>query len=108
MTKEEQLAIEPKKYCPNDVNCYDDILHEVELVNKHPSDVWHDKSEEPKGDNWKILCLTDYNECWVDSSSNALFIYIIHDMNMLILKQLKCGHISMTCYRKDTKYKKFK
>lgn len=51
MTKEEQIAIEPKKYYQNDVNCYDDILHEVELVNKHPSDVWHDKSEEPKGDN---------------------------------------------------------
>ena len=75
MTKEEQIAIEPKKYYPNDVNCYDALLHEVELVDKHPSDVWHDKSEEPKGDNWKILCLTDYNECWVDSSSNALFIY---------------------------------
>ena len=26
-------------YYPNDVNCYDALLHEVELVDKHPSDV---------------------------------------------------------------------
>ena len=36
---------------------------------------WYDASEELKGDNWKILCLTDYNEYWIDSCNNALFIY---------------------------------
>lgn len=75
MTREEQKAIEAKKCYPDDINCYYAFLDGSYWSDKHPNNVWHDKSEEPKGDNWKILCLTDYNECWVDSSNNALFIY---------------------------------
>lgn len=75
MTREEQKAIEAKKCYPDDINCYYAFLDGSYWSDKHPNNVWHDKSEEPKCDNWKILCLTDYNECWVDSSNNALFIY---------------------------------
>lgn len=75
MTREEQKAIEAKKCYPDDINCYYAFLDGSYWSDKHPNNVWHDKSEEPKGDNWKILCLTDYNECWVDSNNNALFIY---------------------------------
>ena len=34
--------------------------------------LWHDANEEPKDDNWKILCVDIYNECWVESRINAL------------------------------------
>lgn len=63
MTREEQKAIEAKKCYPDDINCYYAFLDGSYWSDKHPNNVWHDKSEEPKGDNWKILCLTDYNEC---------------------------------------------
>ena len=40
---------------------------------KHPVNVWHDPSEEPQGDNWKILCVDDFDLFWVESRVNALW-----------------------------------
>ena len=48
MTREEQLAIEAKRYYPDDINCYDAFLHGVKWERKHQANVWHDASEEPR------------------------------------------------------------
>lgn len=47
----------------------------AEWADNHPVDVWHYASEEPKGDNWKILCVDIYNECWVESRVNAFLLH---------------------------------
>ena len=44
-------------------------------ADEHPVDVRHDASEEPKGDNWKILCVDIYNKCWVESRVNAFLLH---------------------------------
>lgn len=37
--------------------------------------LWHDASEEPKGGNWKILCVDVFNECWVESKFNTVLLH---------------------------------
>ena len=46
-------------------------------ADKHPNlaSLWHDSSEEPKGDNWKILCVDVYNGCWVESRVDAFLLH---------------------------------
>ena len=41
---------------------------------KHPNleSLWHDASEEPQGDNYKILCVDDFDSFWVESKANVL------------------------------------
>lgn len=65
MTREEQLAIEAKRYYPDDINCYDAFLHGVKWERKHRANVWHSASEEPTAHNWEILCEDDFEMCWV-------------------------------------------
>ena len=42
-------------------------------ADKHSVNVWHDASEEPQGDNYKILCVDDFDLFWVESGVNALW-----------------------------------
>lgn len=37
--------------------------------------LWRGASEEPKGDNWKILCVDVYDKCWVDNRVNAFLLH---------------------------------
>ena len=37
--------------------------------------LWHNPNEESQGDNWKIICIDDYNGYWVDSRVNALLLH---------------------------------
>ena len=39
------------------------------------NNVWHDASEEPQGDNWKILCVDDFDLCWVEKRANVLGLH---------------------------------
>lgn len=55
MTREEEKAIYAKKYYPDDFNCYYAFMDGACWSDKHPVNVWHDASEEPKGD-YIILC----------------------------------------------------
>ena len=48
MTREEKKAIDGNKYYPEDVNGYYAFLHGAEWSDKHPKNVWHDLSEEPR------------------------------------------------------------
>ena len=42
-------------------------------ADKCPVNVWHDASEEPQGDNYKILCVDDFDLFWVASRANVLW-----------------------------------
>ena len=64
MTREEEKAIEAKKYYPDDINCYYAFLEGAWWSDKHPKNVWHDANEEPKGDYF-ILCDGLDNLQWV-------------------------------------------
>lgn len=64
MTREEQKAKESKKHYGDDFNCYYAFLHGAEWADKHPVNVWHDASEEPKiGSN---IVVVDKNGQWWD------------------------------------------
>lgn len=51
MTREEQKAREAKKYYPDDINCYYAFLDGAQWSDKHPKNIWHEASEEPKENN---------------------------------------------------------
>lgn len=55
MTREEQKAKESKKYYGDDFNCYYAFLHGAEWADKHPVNMWHDASEEPKEEEFILL-----------------------------------------------------
>ena len=61
MNRYEQITSEAKKHYYDDINCYNAFLHGVEWAEKHPANVWHDASEEPKG-KYYIVC-QDTLEC---------------------------------------------
>lgn len=48
MTREEKIINEAKKYYSGNIQCYDAFLHGTEFADKHPKNVWHNKSERPK------------------------------------------------------------
>lgn len=37
--------------------------------------LWHDASEEPVGNNWKILCQDEMNGCWVENRVDAMLLH---------------------------------
>lgn len=64
--------------------------------------MWHDASEEPQGDNWKILCVDDFDLFWVVKRANIVELFnnwddyvVIEDVKMwayineLLPKQLR-------------------
>lgn len=42
---------------------------------KHPVNAWHDASEEPQGDNYKILCVDDFDLSWVEKRANMIGLH---------------------------------
>ncbi len=64
MTREEKKAIAGNKYYPDDVNGYYAFLHGAEWSDKHPKNVWHDASEEPR-----------YNQLMLGIDSDGVSIY---------------------------------
>lgn len=48
MNREEQIIAEAKKHYYDDINCHNAFLHGVEWADEHPTNVWHDASEEPR------------------------------------------------------------
>ena len=56
-----------------DADKYTGFLDGAIWADKHPVNVWHNPSEEPQGDNYKILCVDDFDLYWVDSRVNALW-----------------------------------
>lgn len=64
MTREEKKAIDGNKYYPEDVNGYYAFLHGAEWSDKHPKNVWHNASEEPR-----------YNELMLGIDSDGVSLY---------------------------------
>ena len=80
MTREEQIITACKGFLaayPNidQAGLSIGFLDGAVWSDKNPVNVWHDASEEPKGNNWEILCVDVHNGCWVESRVNALFLH---------------------------------
>ena len=39
------------------------------------NNVWHDASEEPQGDNYKILCVDDFDFYWMAKRAGIIGLY---------------------------------
>ena len=63
--------------------------------------LWHGAHEEPKGDNWKILCVDVYDKCWVDNRVNAFLLHNKWDEYAAI------ELVKMWAYIDDLLYKQF-
>ena len=75
MTREREIIREAKKYYSDNIKCYDAFLHGVEFADRHPENIWHDASEEPVGNKWKILCQDEMNGCWVENRVDAMLLH---------------------------------
>ena len=67
MKREEKIISEAKKYYLGNMRCYDAVLHEVEIADEHPKNIWHDANEEePKKGEYILVevvnTLTPNNE----------------------------------------------
>lgn len=57
---------------------FSNIIHlkaGAKWTDEYPVDIWHDNSEEPQGDNWEILCIDDFDFCWVDRRVDACSLH---------------------------------
>lgn len=55
-----------------------DDVYNVFLVGANwadPKNIWHDASEEPQGDNYKILCVDFYDLYWVEKRANIVGLH---------------------------------
>ena len=81
MTRKEQILQAARNYVSGvTLSSPSDVIHfenGAGWADEHPNleRLWHDKSEEPQGDNWKIICIDDYNGYLVDSRVNALLLH---------------------------------
>ena len=44
-------------------------------ADKHSVNVWHNASEEPQGDNYKILCVDDFDFYWMAKRAGIIGLY---------------------------------
>lgn len=49
----------------------------VESTDAEPNleSLWHDASEEPQGDNWRILCVDDYDLYWMAKRAGIIGLF---------------------------------
>lgn len=94
MNREEQIISEAKKHYSDSINCHNAFLHGVEWADEHPVDVWHEVSEEPQGNNWKILCQDEENGCWVENRTDAIDLHNTWNEYVEIEMVVKWAYIS--------------
>lgn len=94
MNREEQIISEAKKHYSDSINCHNAFLHGVEWADEHPVDVWHEASEEPQGNNWKILCQDEENGCWVENRTDAIDLHNTWNEYVEIEMVVKWAYIS--------------
>ena len=86
MTRDEEIL----KACKSFLSRYPSIdqaglsigfLDGAVWADEHPNleSLWHDASEEPQGDNYKILCVDDYDLFWVEKRANVIGLHINWD-----------------------------
>ena len=81
MTRDEEILKAARFYIGDDMLSSSSIVFHFKTgakwADKHPNleSLWHDASEEPKGDNWKILCVDDFDFCWVNRRVDACSLH---------------------------------
>lgn len=58
------------------------------------SSLWHSANEEPKGNNWKILCQDEENGCWVENRTDAIDLHNTWNEYVEIEMVVKWAYIS--------------
>lgn len=53
----------------------DEPFNDLNVEYTDLSQIWHKASEEPEGDNWKILCQDEYNSRWVENRIDAQLLH---------------------------------
>ena len=71
MTRDEEILKAARFYIGDDMLSSSSIVFHFKTgakwADKHPNlaSLWHDASEEPQGDNYKILCVDDFDFYWM-------------------------------------------
>lgn len=66
----------------------------VDYTDRHPKNVWHDASEEPKGNYWKILCQDEEGSCWVEERGDMVYSHNTWNEYIEIEMVVKWAYIS--------------
>ena len=78
MTRDEEILKAARNYVSGvTLSSPSNVIHfenGAKWADKCPNlaSLWHDASEEPQGDNYKILCVDDFDLCWVGKRANFL------------------------------------
>ncbi len=64
---------EDKKWSDESISVSDCKMQNSEYIDL--SQVWHNAKEEPQGDNWKILCVDDFDLSWVEKRANMIGLH---------------------------------
>ena len=81
MTRDEEILKAARYYVSGvTLSSPSDVIHfeaGAEWADKHPNleSLWHNASEEPQGDNWKILCVDDFDLSWVEKRANMIGLH---------------------------------
>ena len=109
MTRDEEILKAARNYVSGvTLSSPSDVIHfeaGAKWSDKNPINLWHDASEEPQGDNYKILCVDDFDLFWVESRVNALWKLWKHN-NWKEYAKVEC--VKMWAYIDDLLPKKFR
>ena len=81
MTRDEEILKAARDYVSGvTLSSPSDVIHfeaGAKWADKHPNlaSLWHNASEEPQGDDWKILCVDDFDLFWVERRANVLGLH---------------------------------
>ena len=78
MTRDEERIEQIEKFasqCYEDGERYSAFIAGAIFADNNPVYVWHDASEEPQGDNWKILCVDDFDLYCVSKRAGIIGLY---------------------------------
>lgn len=64
---------EDKKWSDESISVSDCKMQNSEYIDL--SQFWHNASEEPQGDNYKILCVDDFDLYWVEKRVNVIGLH---------------------------------
>lgn len=81
MTRDEEILKAARNYVSGiTLSSPSNVIHfenGAKWADKYPNlaSLWHNASEEPQGDNWKILCVDDFDLFWVVKRANIVGLF---------------------------------
>lgn len=81
MTRDEEIQKAARAYISGvTLSSPSNVIHfenGAEWADKCPNlaSLWHNANEEPQGDNWKILCVDDFDLFWVVDRTNIVGLF---------------------------------